>query len=632
MHARKSQKLDGFYGSAAAGDGDGGVGVGGGGYRGSSSSSSGAYDTVWECVIPYVQDARDRDAVSLVCKRWYEIDAITRKHVTMALCYTATPQRLSRRFPHLESLKLKGKPRAAMFNLIPEDWGGYVTSWVEEIVRSYKRMKTLHFRRMIVKDSDLELLANSSGKVLEGLRLDKCSGFSTDGLLHIGRLCRNLKNLYMEECTIIEKDGEWLHELALNNTVLESLNFYLTELEHVRADDLELIARRCPSLASIKISDCDISDLLGFFRAATSLEEFGGGSFSEPPGQVGEGVFNEQLQQYSNVVFPPKLFGLALTYLGNTELSIVYPIASRLKKLDLLCALLDTEGHCQLLQKCPNLEVLETRNVIGDRGLVILGEFCKKIKRLRIERGADEQDIEDIEGIVTERGLIALAQGCLELEYLAVYVSDITNASLECMGTHSKNLCDFRLVLLDREERITDLPLDNGVRSLLIGCHKLRRFALYLRPGGLTDIGLGYIGKYSPHVRWMLLGYVGESDEGLLEFSKGCPSLQKLEIRGCCFSERALAMAALQLKALRYLWVQGYRSSGNGKDLLTMVRPNWNIELIPARQVYVQNQDQEGRHEIVEHHAHILAYYSLAGQRTDFPPTVKPLDPCSALF
>ncbi|XP_042044125.1 coronatine-insensitive protein 1-like [Salvia splendens] len=587
--------------------------------------SSGAYDTVWECVIPYVHDPRDRDAVSLVCKRWYDIDAITRRHVTMALCYTATPQRLSRRFPHLESLKLKGKPRAAMFNLIPEDWGGFVTPWVREIITSFGRMKVLHFRRMIVKDSDLDLLATSHGKVLDVLRLDKCSGFSTDGLLRIARFCRNLRNLLLEESSIIENDGEWLNELAMNNTVLESLNFYMTDLMKVRSRDLELIARRCPKLASMKISDCDVSDLIGFFRAAASLEEFCGGSFSEPPGQVGEGVFNEQLERYANVVFPRRLCRLGLTYLGKAELPIVYPVASRLKKLDLLYALLDTEGHYQLLQRCPNLEILETRNVIGDRGLEILGEFCKKMKRLRIERGADEQDMEDVEGVVSQRGLMALAQGCLELEYLAVYVSDITNASLECMGTYSKNLCDFRLVLLDREERITDLPLDNGVRSLLMGCHKLRRFALYLRPGGLSDVGLSYIGQYSRNVRWMLLGYVGQSDEGLLEFSKGCPSLQKLEMRGCCFSERALAMAALQLASLRYLWVQGYRASANGRDLVAMVRPNWNIELIPSRQVVVQ--ETEGGPVVADHPAHILAYWSLAGPRTDFPSTVRPLPP-----
>ena len=267
--------------------------------------------------------------------------------------------------------------------------------------------------------------------------------------------------------------------------------------------------------------------------------------------------------------------------------------------------------------------------MIGDRGLEVLAQSCKKLRRLRIERGDDDQEMEDEEGVVSQRGLMALAQGCLEIEYVAIYVSDITNASLECIGTHSKNLCDFRLVLLEREERITDLPLDNGVRALLRGCQKLRRFALYLRSGGLTDAGLRYIGQYSPNVRWMLLGYVGESDAGLLAFSRGCPSLQKLEMRGCCFSERALAVAAMQLTSLRYLWVQGYRTSETGRDLLVMARPFWNIELIPSRGVIIDSQD--GESVVIEHPAHILAYYSLAGPRTDFPSTVIPLDPASFL-
>ena len=152
--------------------------------------NSGMSDVVLGCVMPYIHDPKDRDAVSLVCKRWYELDALTRKHVTIALCYTTSPDRLRRRFRHLESLKLKGKPRAAMFNLIPEDWGGYVTPWVREIAESFNCLKSLHFRRMIVRDSDLELLARTRGRVLLALKLDKCSGFSTDGLLHIGRSCR----------------------------------------------------------------------------------------------------------------------------------------------------------------------------------------------------------------------------------------------------------------------------------------------------------------------------------------------------------------------------------------------------------------------------------------------------------
>ncbi|KGN50635.1 coronatine-insensitive protein 1 [Cucumis sativus] len=583
--------------------------------RDSRRVNMGMPDVILGCVMPYIQDPRDRNAISQVCHRWYELDALTRNHVTIALCYTTTPERLRQRFIHLESLKLKGKPRAAMFNLIPEDWGGYVTPWVMEIASSFNRLKSLHFRRMIVVDSDLELLASARGRVLVSLKLDKCSGFSTDGLFHIGRSCRNLKTLFLEESSIQEKDGQWLHELARNNTALETLNFYMTEITQVRFEDLELIARNCRSLISVKISDCEILNLVGFFRAAGALEEFCGGSFG----------FNDQPEKYAGIALPQNLRNLGLTYMGRSEMPIVFPFANLLKKLDLLYALLHTEDHCTLIQRCPNLEILETRNVIGDRGLEVLARHCKKLKRLRIERGADEQGLEDEEGLVSQRGLIALAQGCLELEYLAVYVSDITNASLECIGTYSKNLSDFRLVLLDREVRITDLPLDNGVQALLRGCsEKLKRFALYLRPGGLTDVGLGYIGRYSPNVRWMLLGYVGESDAGLVEFSRGCPSLQKLEVRGCCFSEQALAESVLNLTSLRYLWVQGYRGSSSGRDLLAMARRYWNIELIPSRRVVVP--DQVGEMVVAEHPAHILAYYSLAGPRTDFPESVVPLD------
>lgn len=153
-------------------------------------SFGGISDLALECVMSYIDDPRDRDAVSLVCRKWYAVDAMTRKHITIAMCYTTTPDRLKTRFPRLESLKLKGKPRAAMFNLIPEDWGGYVTPWVNEIAEAFNCLKALHFRRMIVRDSDLEVLVRARGRTLQSLKLDKCSGFSTDGLLHVARSCR----------------------------------------------------------------------------------------------------------------------------------------------------------------------------------------------------------------------------------------------------------------------------------------------------------------------------------------------------------------------------------------------------------------------------------------------------------
>lgn len=156
--------------------------------------------------------------------------------------------------------------------------------------------------------------------------------------------------MFLEESSIIENDGDWLHELAMNNTALETLNFYMTDLARVKFGDLELIARNCRSLVSMKISDFEILNLVDFFRAAVMLEEFCGGSFNKEP------------EKYNAVSLPQKLCRLGLTYMEKNEMPIVFPYASLLKKLDLLYAFLDTEDHCTLIQRCPSLEVLEVNS------------------------------------------------------------------------------------------------------------------------------------------------------------------------------------------------------------------------------------------------------------------------------
>ncbi|KAG2602018.1 hypothetical protein PVAP13_5KG646500 [Panicum virgatum] len=529
-------------------------------------------------VFGYVDDPRDREAASLVCRRWHRIDALSRKHVTVGFCYAVEPARLLARFPRLESLALKGKPRAAMYGLIPEDWGAYAAPWLAQLAAPLECLKAIHLRRMTVTDEDVAVLVRARGHMLQVLKLDKCSDFSTDALRLIARSCRSLRTLFLEECIIDDKGSEWLHELAVNNSVLVTLNFYMTELK-VEPSDLELLAKNCKSLLSLKISDCDLSDLIGFLQTSKALQEFAGGSFSE----VGEYT---KYEKYT---------------------------------------LLTTEDHCQIIAKCPNLLVLEVRNVIGDRGLEVVADTCKKLRRLRIERGEDDPGQEE-QGGVSQIGLTAVAVGCRELEYIAAYVSDITNGALESIGTFCKNLYDFRIVLLDQQKEITDLPLDNGVRALLRNCTKLRRFAFYLRPGGLSDVGLGYIGQYSGNIQYMLLGNVGESDNGLIQFAMGCTNLRKLELRSCCFSERALAVAVLQMPSLRYIWVQGYRASPTGQDLLLMARPFWNIEFAPPSPENVYRMMADGQ-PCVDNQAQVLAYYSLAGRRPDCPQWLVTLHP-----
>ncbi|KAE8813399.1 coronatine insensitive 1-like protein [Hordeum vulgare] len=278
--------------------------------RALSVDGSGVPEEALHLVFGYVDDPRDREAASLACRRWHHIDALTRKHVTVPFCYAVSPARLLARFPRLESLGVKGKPRAAMYGLISDDWGAYARPWIVELAAPLECLKALHLRRMVVTDDDLAALVLARGHMLQELKLDKCSGFSTDALRLVARSCRSLRTLFLEECTITDNGTEWLHDLAANNPVLVNLNFYLTYLRAVPAD-LELLARNCKSLISLKISDCDLSDLVGFFQIATSLQEFAGAEISE--------------QMYGNVKFPSKICSFGLTFMGINEMHIIFP-------------------------------------------------------------------------------------------------------------------------------------------------------------------------------------------------------------------------------------------------------------------------------------------------------------------
>jgi coronatine-insensitive protein 1 len=53
--------------------------------------------------------------------------------------------------------------------------------------------------------------------------------------------------------------------------------------------------------------------------------------------------------------------------MGTNEMQILFPYAAALKKLDLQFTFLSTEEHCQIVQRCPNLETLEVFwNILED--------------------------------------------------------------------------------------------------------------------------------------------------------------------------------------------------------------------------------------------------------------------------
>jgi coronatine-insensitive protein 1 len=216
----------------------------------------------------------------------------------------------------------------------------------------------------------------------------------------------------------------------------------------------------------------------------------------------------------------------------------------------------------------------------------------------------------DDAGYISHSGVVAIAQGCTELHYLTLYVSDITNAALAMVGQGCVHLTDCRIVLGTRVKNVADLPLDDGVKLLLKGCVNLTRFCIYLRQKGLTDQGLAHIGEYGHKLKWLMLGSAGESDVGLASLALGCQQLERLEVRDCPFGEAGFATAVVAMTSLKYLWVQGERVSESGGHLLALSRPCLHIEVSPA---------------VAGLPGQLFAYYALTDLRTDGPPELKVL-------
>ncbi|GJW01408.1 leucine-rich repeat, cysteine-containing subtype protein [Tanacetum coccineum] len=506
-------------------------------------------EVVLDLVIPYIHNVDDRNSVSLVSRKFYEIDGITRKCVSVQAYYYPNPASLSKRFPFIESLTLKGPPY--LFN----DRDGYViriAPWIQQLALEFRFLKELHVRNLVVCDEDLETLARTRGKDLRSLKIKRCEGYSSDGLRHVSKYCNQLRTLCLGLSYDIDmNDGIWLHELALNSTVLERLHVGNTDVSY--AEYLTLLAKNCcNSLKSLKIGECCLSKLGDAFRYAVRLEHFGGYNRDEESDLVG---FN----------FPQNMCSITIADSPVTRCSIVLPFLNHIRKLKLVYFDMDAECQCLLFKRCPNLEVLYTEDLCGDKGLQVIGQFCKKLRKLNHF------------GFATGRGLIALAKGCTNLECLEVRLSDVSNEAIEFVGTHLKNLRKFRMYLV-KKDGTTDLPLDNGIQAMLIGCNSLEKLDMCrsgnLLHGGLTDVGLEYIGKYGRNLRNLSLTCIGKSDAGLVMLSKGCPKLRKLKLIDCPFSKQAVTSFVFNMPSLRdvYVWFDG-----SDPTALGLIRPEFQL-------------------------------------------------------
>ncbi|XP_048334977.2 protein TRANSPORT INHIBITOR RESPONSE 1 isoform X1 [Ziziphus jujuba] len=569
-----------------------------------STRASNFPDEVLERVLGPVKSHKDRSSVSLVCKDWYNAERWSRTHVFIGNCYSVSPEIVTRRFPNIRSVTLKGKPRFSDFNLVPPNWGADIQNWLVLFATKYPCLEELRLKRMTVTDESLEFLALSFPN-FKALSLLSCDGFSTDGLAAIATHCKNLVELDIQENDIDDKSGGWLSCFPETFTSLEILNFANLNSD-VNFDFLERLISRCKFLKVLKVNkNITLDQLQRLLSRAPQLMELGTGTFSQDltANQCSEleSAFNncKNLRTLSGLWEATALF-----------LPVLYPACSNLTFLNLSYAALQSSELAKLLAHCPNLRRLWVLDTVEDKGLEAVGLNCPLLEELRVFP-ADPFDNEIIHG-VTESGFVAVSYGCRRLHYVLYFCRQMTNAAVATVVQNCPDFTHFRLCIMTphQPDYLTDEPMDEAFGAVVKTCTKLQRLAV---SGLLTDLTFEYIGKYAKNLETLSVAFAGSSDWGMRCVLDGCPKLRKLEIRDCPFGNAALLSGLGKYESMRSLWMSACKVTMNACRLLARQMPRLNVEVMKDEESDDSQADK------------VYVYRSVSGPRRDAPPFVLTL-------
>ncbi|XP_024982016.1 protein TRANSPORT INHIBITOR RESPONSE 1-like [Cynara cardunculus var. scolymus] len=564
-------------------------------------------EEVLEHVFSFISSEKDRNAVSLVCKSWYEMERWCRRRIFVGNCYAVNPKIMIRRFPEVKSIELKGKPHFADFNLVPEGWGGYVYPWIVEIARGYPCLEEIRLKRMVVTDESLELISKSF-KNFKVLVLSSCEGFSTDGLAAIAANCRNLRVLELRECEVEDLSGHWLSHFPDSCTSLESLNIACL-LSEVSFSALERLVARSPNLKTLRLNrNVPLEKLSTLLQLAPQLVEFGTGVYSA---EIRSDVYASLTEAFSGC---KNLKGLSGFWeVIPAYLPAFYSVCSRLTTLNLSYATAQSPELTKIVSQCHNLQRLLVLDYIEDTGLNALALSCKDLQELRVF--PSDPFVADANVLLTEQGLVSVSEGCPKLQSVLYFCRQMSNSALITIANNRPNLTCFRLCILEPRapDYVTFEPLDAGFGAIVENCKQLRRLSM---SGLLTDRVFEHIGTHGKKLDMLSVAFAGESDLGLHHVLSGCDSLRKLEIRDCPFGDKALLANASKLETMRSLWMSSCGVSFGACKLLGEKMPGLNVEVIDER----ENLDSLHESCPVEK---LYIYRTVAGQRFDMPDFVR---------
>ncbi|CAH9129894.1 unnamed protein product [Cuscuta epithymum] len=530
-------------------------------------------ENVLENVLCFLTDRRDRNATSLVCKSWYRIEAMTRSEVFIGNCYAVSPQRVTARFSRVTSVIVKGKPRFADFGMLPPDWGARVDTWVAAFSQPYRALEKLYFKRMVLLDDDMQALADAFPN-LEELVLASCEGFGTYGLACVVSDCRKLRVLDLMESEVIDDDVDWISCFPEGETCLEALVFDCVTGE-VNYKALERLVMRSPSLKKLKLNqDASIGNLYKLMVRAPQLTHLGTGSFRP---EEGDGEQEEELNYASAFAACKSLVCLSgFREILPDYLPSIYPVCANLTTLNFSFADINAEQLKAVICHCHKLQVFWVLDSVCDEGLKAVAETCKDLRELRVfPRNADEE----MDGPVSEIGLVAISEGCKKLKYILYFCQRMTNAAVITFSQNLPDIVVFRLCIMGRQrpDPLTGGPMDEGFGAIVKNCKNLTRLST---SGLLTDQAFNYIGKYGKLVRTLSFAFAGNSDLGLKYVLEGCPKLQKLEVRDCPFGDLAARAGLHHYYNMRFIWMSSCRVSRQCCEEIAHQLPHLVVEVV----------------------------------------------------
>ncbi|XP_062230771.1 transport inhibitor response 1-like protein Os05g0150500 [Phragmites australis] len=567
-------------------------------------------DEVWEHAFSFLPSASDRGAVAGSCHSWLRAERRSRRRLIVANCYAAAPRDAVERFPAVRAAEVKGKPHFADFGLVPPAWGAAAEPWVAAAADGWPLLEELSFKRMVVTDECLEMIA-ASFRNFQVLRLVSCEGFSTAGLAAIAAGCRNLRELDLQENEIEDCSIHWLSLFPESFTSLVTLNFSCLEGD-VNITVLERLVTRCRNLKTLKLNNAiPLDKLASLVRKAPQIVELGTGRFSA---DYHPDLFAKLEAACAGCKSLRRLSG---AWDAVPEyLPAFYCVCEGLTSLNLSYATVRGPELIKFISRCKNLQLLWVMDLIEDHGLAVVASSCNKLQELRVFPSAPFDAAEQVS--LTERGLVDVSASCPMLESVLYFCRRMTNEALITIAKNRPNFTCFRLCIIEPHtpDYITHQPLDAGFSAIVESCKGLRRLSV---SGLLTDRVFKSIGAHANRLEMLSIAFAGNSDLGLHYILSGCKSLKKLEIRDCPFGDKPLLANAAKLETMRSLWMSSCSLTLGPCQQLARKMPRLNVEVMndPRRACPLDSLTDESPVET------LYVYRTIAGPRSDTPAYVQ---------